>query len=159
MLIGPRGFITYTPTVLLCALGLALLRPRSNAQGEAPWPEIVALTGFALATWLCFAALSTNFGGVSASVRWFLPFLAPVYFVLAAVISAVAWTRIDFLILAGGQAAISLATWPYGAFQLPPSWLISTLSVGTIVVWAILRGPTWIKVLGKGAPERSPQQT
>jgi hypothetical protein len=160
MLIGPRGFITYTPTVLLCALGLALMRPRGDAQGEAPWPEIVALTGFALATWLCLAALSPPyFGGWSPSVRWFLPFLAPVYLFLAAVISSVAWTRIDFLILAGGQAAISLASWPYGAFHLPPSWLISTLSVGTIVVWAILRGPTWIKVLGNGAPERSPQET
>jgi hypothetical protein len=49
---------------------LALLRPRGDAQGEAPWPEIVALTGFALATWLCLA-LSTHFGGWSPSVRWY----------------------------------------------------------------------------------------
>ena len=98
LLYGKKGFLLYSPPLLLAvfALGWLIRRPRSER------PAVVAFAAWAIGTWLLYAATSRNLSGQCLSVRWFVPLLAPGYLILGLVARDVpAWRR-DILVLSGG---------------------------------------------------------
>ena len=59
-------------------------------------------------TWLLYAALSNNYSGPCCSIRWFVPFLAPAYYVLALLLKRFPEYRWDFYVLSGWGAVLGI---------------------------------------------------
>ncbi|NQV15889.1 hypothetical protein HQ531_10565 [bacterium] len=75
-LIGPRGFLWYNPMLLLIfPILLRNTRPGKQLQRES----VVILVSSVIL--MCYYFLfSSNFGGYSYSIRWFVPLLPLIYF-------------------------------------------------------------------------------
>ncbi|HVA49355.1 MAG TPA: hypothetical protein VNH11_23520 [Pirellulales bacterium] len=78
LLLGKHGFLNYNLPLLLAAVGLVVLLRRRMPER----PEVVFAAALAGGAWLLYAALSNNYAGPCCSVRWFVPLLAPGYYVL-----------------------------------------------------------------------------
>jgi len=135
LLLGKRGFLLHNLPMLLAVPGLiALWRRRSPYR-----PELLVLGGWCVATWLMYAALSNNWSGMCVSIRWFVPFLAPAYLVIALVLREWPDRRRDLLVLsAWGTLMCGLAWWygPWMGQMVPGYWPIVGLA---IVSWWSLR--------------------
>ena len=121
MLIGKHGFWNHNLALLLgAAAGWRVLRSRFHA-----WPELLALLAWCTATWLLFAVLSNNMGGGCCSVRWFVPFLAPAYWLLAILLRDRPEFRADFLALSAWGAVLGGIMWwigPWTQRMVPMMW-------------------------------------
>jgi hypothetical protein len=135
LLFGKHGFIGHTLPLLLALPGLVILLWRRTAE----WPELVFAGLCCGGTWLAYAATSTNYSGVCCSIRWFVPLLAPAYYVLAVLLKHYPGRRADFLILSGwGTVLIGLA-WGYGPWirhMVPGFW---PLQGAALLSWLIYR--------------------
>jgi hypothetical protein len=70
-LIGPRGFLVYNPFLCVALLGLVLvIRRRRPVYAEG---VVIAVASGAIT--LYYWLMTTNYGGDSYSVRWFVPLL------------------------------------------------------------------------------------
>ena len=79
LLIGKQGFLTHNlPLLLAIPVSWRLCR-----RPSADRPELLLSAGWCIAVWLLYSVTSTNHSGVCCSVRWFVPLLAPAYYVLA----------------------------------------------------------------------------
>ena len=96
LLFGKKGFLLFSPPLLLAFLVLPWLLTRPHPER----PVLVAMTVWALATWLLYAATSRNLSGSNLSIRWFVPLLAPGYLVLAVLARDVPSWRRDIAVLA-----------------------------------------------------------
>ena len=66
--------------MLLAVSGTILL---CRGKRPAEWPFALALLAGCIGVWLVYAISSRNLSGLGCSIRWFLPMIAPGYFVLA----------------------------------------------------------------------------
>lgn len=127
---GGGGFLAHNLPLLLAAAGTAVLLIRSPADRRA--------VGFA-AGWVIVGAApyvlaSTDLGGTCLSVRWFLPFLAPGFWIIAMLIRRVPRCAIDL----GWLTACGLAV-GYLAYRAGP-WENETLPWLDVVWTAALLG-------------------
>jgi hypothetical protein len=142
LLFGKKGFVTHNPPLLLAATAglLVLFRPGRDRA------ELLALAAWAAAGWALYGVLSKNHGGGCVSVRWFLPFLAPGFWLLARVLVERPGCRPDFVILSAWGAVLAAAAWAVGPWTVrvvPGYWVVFA---GSLVTWAVLkvvtRGPS-----------------
>jgi len=133
LLIGKRGFLGHNlPLLLVIPAAVMCWRRRS-----VHLPEVIFSILVCGGVWMIYAMGSTNYAGACCSIRWFVPLLAPGYFVL------IVWLREcpegvpDFAILSIGGAALMATAWPEGPWRLnllPAHWPI----VGaTLLAWSI----------------------
>src|SRR5262249_13832376 len=84
-----------------------------------------------------YAINSTNSSGQCCSIRWFLPLLAPGYFVLALILrERVSW-RPAFYILSGWGAVLTtqmLGPGPWMQHMVPNFWQIQAAAAGTLLI-------------------------
>jgi hypothetical protein len=134
LLVSDRGFLCHNiPLWLLAPGGVVLLRSRG-----CNW--LVAFgAAWAVSTWLLYAVLSTNFSGGCMSVRWFLPLLAPAYYVLALVLRTSPQFLGDFVLLSAWGAVEAALMWREGMWwgYLPYRW---PLLAAALVTWACYHG-------------------
>ena len=132
MMVGKHGFLNHNLPLLLAVAG-AWKVFRSRFPGRA---ELLALVGWCAATWALFAVLSNNMGGACCSVRWFLPFLAPGWWVLAILLRDRPEYRPDFLALSAWGVVLAALMWwkgPWHARMVPMLWPV----VGSaLLTWA-----------------------
>ena len=102
LLFGKKGFLMYTPPMLLVVAVL----PRLLRRPLAERPALVALGAWAAGTWLLYAATSRNLSGACLTVRWFVPLLVPGYVALAVMVREFPAYRVDLAVLAAGGFAI-----------------------------------------------------
>lgn len=129
MLIGPEGFLLHNPPLLLAVVAgwLALLRPGPDRI------EMAVLAGWCVAVWAAYAVLSDNLGGWCLTVRWFVPFIVPGFWLLARLLAEWPTFRADFVVLVCGGLILTWRTWPLGPWQpCPPAEL-----------WAVVRPTFW----------------
>ncbi len=134
LLFGKKGFLVHNLPLLLALAGGAAALRRPFA-GRA---ELVALLGWCGATWLLYAVLSNNSGGACLSVRWFVPFLAPGFWLLAVVLRDQPARRPAFLALAAWGCVLGgLGVWagPWAMRMVPLFWPV----VGAaLLTWAVV---------------------
>jgi hypothetical protein len=139
MMVGPRGFLNHCIPLFLAVPGIALLWKRP----EGMRPELLFAVGCTLGTWLLYAAYSNNYAGICCSVRWFVPLLAPGYFVLALLLRRHPEILGDFLILRGWGLGLGVLIWGRGPWQEPHGPYAWALQGGALVHWGLYRGLRW----------------
>jgi len=76
---------------------------------------------------LAYALTSNNYSGLCCSIRWFVPLLAPAYYVLALVLRDRPGYRRHFLILSVWGAVLGALMWRHGPWikhMVPLFWPI-----------------------------------
>ena len=148
MLFGKQGFLNHNMPLLLCVVaGWSVLRgsktphpqPLSPAgRGEESCAGLLMLLIWCGATWLMYAVLSNNMGGGCCSVRWFVPFLAPGFWLLALILRDRPERRSEFLVLAVGGAVLASLMWwkgPWTMRMVPFLWPIVGV---TLIAWGVV---------------------
>ncbi len=122
MLFGKKGFIGHNlPLFLMLPAFVTLWRHRRDTRRELTWAAACWC-----GTWLIYAAMSNNSSGRCCSIRWFVPLLAPGYFVLALLLRYDSWRRMDLTMLSawGGLLAIMMRDGPWMGGMVPLFWPI-----------------------------------
>jgi hypothetical protein len=132
LLVGQRGFLGHSLPLFLAVAALPRLLWRRPAEA----PELVFAAAWSAGTWLLYSFTSTNHSGLCCSVRWFVPLLAPGYFVLALCLREFPRYRGDFLLLSGGGALLTAHLWYRGPWV--EAWLALYWPVMAVVLLAWL---------------------
>ncbi len=123
LLLGERGFLGHNLPLFLALPGVVILAGRRVRE----LPEVLFAVIFCTGTWLAYAGASNNYSGSCCSIRWFVPFLAPAYFILAVLVrDDVIYRRAFFVLTAFGVlfGAIMWYRGPWYHLTLPYFWTI-----------------------------------
>jgi hypothetical protein len=132
LLIGDRGFIDANLPLFLAVPALVVLLLRRTPHR----PEIVFGAAWCGGTWLIYAALSNNYSGGCCSIRWFVPLLAPAYFVLAVFLHYYPRYGWDLLILSVWGAIAAGLMWEEGPWAMVVSLSsVPFLQSGIELMW------------------------
>ncbi len=135
LLFGKKGILTNNPPLLLAlAAGALVLR-----RGTPHRVELLALVAWCACGWLMYGVLSKNHGGACVSIRWFVPFLAPGFWLLAKVLAERPEFRRDFLVLAACGLPLAASAWlvgPWWGRVVPGYWWAFGSS---LVAWGVVR--------------------
>jgi hypothetical protein len=138
MLAGKRGFFGHNLPLFLTlpAVVVLLRRHREN------WREVLWAVGCCGGTWLLYAATSNNSSGQCLSIRWFVPLLAPAYYVLALFLQRYPQYRMDFLILSawGVLLVLLMHEGPWMSHMVPLFWPIQAAVLVNWTLWHHLYG-------------------
>ncbi len=134
LLFGKKGILVHNLPLLLALPALVAVLRRSGPHR----PELTFTLGWCGATWLLYAFLSNNSGGACCSIRWFVPFLAPGYYLLAVYLRERPERLADLVALSVWGAVLATIMWWQGPWPIrlvPGHWPI----VGAaLVTWGIL---------------------
>jgi hypothetical protein len=135
LLVGHKGFVIHNLPLLLVVPATAWLVRRRGPRSA----EIVMTSAWAVGTWLVYAAGSNNSGGQCCSIRWFVPLLAPGYFVLALLLRDLPAYRRDFAALSLWGVAMGFVMWQRGPWmqRLVPFWW--AFVIGAVATWVVVR--------------------
>jgi hypothetical protein len=137
MLGGKRGFLGHNlPLFLILPALFVLLRRHRERRGEVLWA-----LGCCAGTWLVYAATSNNSSGQCCTIRWFVPLLAPAYFVLALLLRHYPRYRLDLLLLSswGGLLVVLMREGPWRGGMVPLFWPIQATALGSWGLCSYLR--------------------
>ncbi|HEY1187322.1 MAG TPA: hypothetical protein VGE74_06670 [Gemmata sp.] len=152
LLFGKKGFLTHNPPLMLAVTAGALVLwkgrpPEPRPAGAPPLErgacyrvELFALGAWCVAGWLMYGALSKNHGGACVSVRWFVPFLVPGFWLLAVVLKERPAYRRDFAALALWGAVLAASAWRVGPWWMRVVPLYWWAFGGSLLTWAVVRG-------------------
>jgi hypothetical protein len=139
LLFSPRGFLVCNPPLLLgAACGWLALRDRLPDR-----IELAALLAWCASVVGVYALLSDNFGGGSLSVRWFVPFVVPGFWLLAKLIAARPSFRVEFALLGLVGVVIGAIMWPVGPWGIGPTQPTRELAWGAFAVCVVVRAARW----------------
>ncbi|MGL6094659.1 MAG: hypothetical protein ACRC7O_02510, partial [Fimbriiglobus sp.] len=136
---GQKGIIS-TNLPLWLAAGGAI---RVGLWQPARRPALAYCVGWTGIVWLLYAATSNNYGGQCASVRWFVPFLAPGFWVIGLTIAAEPRFRRDLLWLTAVGLPVVGLMWldgPWMPRMVPGLW-----------GWLAVAGAGWIALTVRAA--------
>ncbi len=137
LLFGKKGFLLHQPVLILALVAAIVLLVRERSRLRE-WPEMLFCLLWSGATWLIYAWGSSNQGGLCASIRWFVPLLAPGYYLLMVVLRYLPSCYRQFLVLAASGLLLSALMWWYGPWMphmVPGLWFIL---VGTLAAWCLV---------------------
>ncbi len=134
LIYSERGFLPVNVPLFLLAPGVVILLRRVRAERPEMWLALLWPAG----VWLVFAALSTNYAGGSCGIRWFVPFLAAGYYLLAMLLRERPSLAPDFLLLSACGAVLAVETWWKGPWA-PPSFIYWYVQVLAPLSWAAYR--------------------
>jgi hypothetical protein len=129
MLAGKRGFLAHNLPLLLGLPAAAVLLRRHREN----WREVLWAAACCAGTWLLYAATSNNSSGQCCSIRWFVPLLAPAYYVLALFLQRYPQYRVDFLVLSawGMLLVLLMHEGPWIQHMVPFFWPIQAAALCT----------------------------
>jgi hypothetical protein len=129
LLFGKRGFFGHNLPLFLTIIGGGILMRRRNLAERV---ELIWAVGWSLATWLLYATTSNNYSGVCASIRWFVPLLAPAYLLLALLLREYPEKRFDLILLSTWGAILAAIMWWQGPWlnrMVPFFWPIQAVAL------------------------------
>jgi hypothetical protein len=146
LLVGKRGFLGHNLALFLMLPGFMVLLWRRTPE----LPEVLFAGCGCGGTWLVYALNSNNYSGLCCSIRWFVPLLAPGYYVLAVFLRQYPRYRGDFLLLSGWGAVMAGLMWGHGPWlkhMMPFFW---PLQGTALLSWLAYR--TWQRRREQGQP-------
>jgi hypothetical protein len=132
MLAGKRGFFGRNLPLFLAVPALGMLfRHHRERRREVLWAA-----GCCFGTWILYAATSNNSSGQCCSIRWFVPLLAPAYYLLALFLQRHPAYRMDFVILSvwGMLLVVFMREGPWIQHMVRFFWPIQ---VAALCSWAL----------------------
>ncbi len=138
MTFGPRGFITHNLPLLLALAAVAFLLVRSRGD----WVAIAVACGWVVIGATPYVLGSDNLSGVCLSIRWFVPFLAPGFWLIGLLLRRAPICAVDLAWLSAGGLALSYymlkaGPWEPGAVKrLALIWTITLVGWGVVGVLA-----------------------
>jgi hypothetical protein len=105
LLLGPKGFLLHNPLLALAFAGIV----SAARRGERFWKEARAIVAGSIVIFLFYASTTSNYGGFSYSIRWFVPLLPLLFFLSYPVIDA-ARRRRRTLLLALFASSVVIST-------------------------------------------------
>jgi hypothetical protein len=140
LLLGRRGFLLHNLPLLLTPLALwRLLRAAPPLQER---PLILYSAALLIGGWLSYALTSTNHSGEALSIRWYVPLLAPAFYLLIIDLRESERARIPFALLSITGAGMAATAWTSGPWQprVPLFWWwVSAAFVSWAVTSTLLR--------------------
>jgi hypothetical protein len=94
-----------------------------------------------------YGVLSKNHGGGCVSIRWYVPFLVPGFWLLAKVIVERPQFRRDFVLLSAWSGVLAASAWMVGTWwpnNVPLYWWTFG---GSLISWGVVR---YFAIRGKG---------
>jgi hypothetical protein len=141
LLFGKRGFIGHNLPLYLVVPGLMLLLRKKLAER----PELLYAGCCCGGVWLAYAATSNNSSGLCCSIRWFVPLLAPAYYVLILLLRQHPLQLRNFVILSLWGLVLALLMWragPWTRHLIPFFWPIQAAAlVSLLLLSRIYRRP------------------
>lgn len=135
LLVGKKGFLTHNlPLLVALVAGVLVLKRRGHHR-----VELLVLGVWCVMGWLLYGVLSKNHGGWCVSIRWFVPFLAPGFWLLAKVLVERPEFRRDFVLLSAWGLVLSVSAWLVGTWwprNVPLYWWCFG---GALISWGIVR--------------------
>jgi hypothetical protein len=134
MLAGKRGFLGHNLPLFLTIPAFFILLRRCREL----WRELLWALGCFAGTWLLYAATSNNSSGQCCTIRWFVPLLAPGYFVLALLLHRFPRYSLDLLVLSfwGLLLVLLMSEGPWMGGMVPFFWPIQ---IAALCSWAWCR--------------------
>jgi hypothetical protein len=135
LLFGKHGFVGHNLPLFLALPAIVVLLWRRTPE----WPEILFAGCWCGGTWLAYSLTSCNYSGLCCSIRWFVPLLAPAYYVLAVALQRCPEWRGDFLILSGWGMFLMGIAWCYGPWirhLVPGFWPLQGMA---LLCWLLYR--------------------
>lgn len=152
LLWGKKGFLLHNLPLLVLIPGLIPLIGCRHERGE-----VLAAVLMCLGVWAMYSVGSSNRGGACLSIRWFLPLLAPGFFLLALALREWPALRRDLTFLTlGGSVLVGLmiVAGPWTLRMVPGYWGVVLLTAAVWVGYRI-RHPF---LAGSTADIRSPAE-
>ena len=138
LLFGKRGFVGHNlPLFLAFPAAWSLLWRRGRET-----PLVIFAISWSGLTWLMYAVNSTNSSGQCCSIRWFLPLLAPGFFMVALALHDRAAWRPAFFVLSGWGALLATQMFepgPWMQHMVPYFWQIQGAALASLLILAIAR--------------------
>jgi hypothetical protein len=135
MLFGRKGFFLHNLPLLLAPGGAVIVWLANRAAR----PAVAFAAGWAALSWLVYATQSSNMSGMCVSVRWFVPLLAPGFWIIGMVLRDAPRYRLDFLWLTAFGAVIAFLNCTLGPWttrMTPGFWLWVALA---LIGWGVIR--------------------
>jgi len=138
LLEGKKGFLGHDLALFLCLPAvLVLWRNRSRY-----FPEVLFAFACSGGVWLMYATASTNYSGSCCSIRWFVPLLAPGYFILIQLLRCDSGYWPAFWVLSGAGLVLGGSMWwngPWYGHMVPCYWPIQGAALVTVLLFAVRR--------------------
>jgi hypothetical protein len=135
LLFGKRGFIGHNLPLYLVFPALAVLWRKKPAE----WRELIFAACCCGGVWLAYAATSNNSSGRCCSIRWFVPLLAPAYYILVLFLREEPRQLRSFLLLSAWGLVLAALMWragPWTRHLIPFFWPIQAAALATLLLLA-----------------------
>jgi hypothetical protein len=143
LLIADHGFISHQPVLWLAGIAFVLLLYRRVPES----PELCLAGFWCIGTWSLYTAASNNYAGLCCSIRWFLPLLAPAYYVLAVTLRHHPRFAADLGVVSVWGMFLAISAWRNGPWETVSPWLLAGVQTGALASWIVLR--VWQKPSGE----------
>lgn len=149
----PLGFVLYFRDLLISENGLLTCNlPLFLAVGfgwkalRKPAPdrlELATLLLWCVAVFGVYAVLSDNGGGGCLSIRWFVPFLVPGFWLLARLLVEFPAFRPDFVALSTWGLLLGAAMWTVGPWPYLDTPFGNAIVYAALTTWGTVRVTMW----------------
>lgn len=154
LMFGKQGFIGHNlPLFLLLPCFCFLVRP-----SHPRFPEMLCVLTFCFGGWGMYSLFSNNYGGACCSVRWFVPFLIPGFYLIAELLRKHPQCRWDLYALGTSGAVLGVMMWSVGPWTLkmvPLYWPIQILGLAAwvgVYYWRVGRRRAELAILTHTSP-------
>lgn len=135
LLYGKQGLLGYNLPLLLALVGGVFAWRKLRGSR----PEIAFALLWMGGGWLMYAALSNNYGGVCCSIRWFVPFLAPGFYLIALLIRERPTYAWDLAILSAWGALLTALLWERGPWSNRMLFVYWPIQAAALTSWFACR--------------------
>jgi hypothetical protein len=128
LLFGKKGFIGHNLPLFLIVPGTFVLLARRPKE----LPMILYCIAFAAGSWILYGTASTNYSGACCSIRWFVPLLAPGFFLLALCLREEPEAWRDLAVLGVFGSVLGALMWSGGPWthrMVPYFWQIQGVAL------------------------------
>ena len=140
LMFGKKGFISHDLPLYLSIPAIVFLVKNKTAHRPLVWYSLALILG----TWLIYGVTSNNYSGACCSIRWFVPLLAPFYFLLALFLKERPEFTGDLLALTAWGAAMAIVMWfkgPWMQHMVPGFWVFQGGALLSWLAWRLKNRP------------------
>jgi hypothetical protein len=135
LLVGQRGFLGHNLMLYAVVVGLPIVLLRCRAER----PVVLASLAWCGLAFLAYAATSNNYSGLSLSIRWFVPMLAPAFLLLALLLRESPNLARDVTLLSAFSFVGVIAGWWFGPWSRPPLAVQWSVTATGLFTWGVYR--------------------